>query len=171
MVATSGLLLPSQITPCEAFSNCPASSSAFPISYLFCSCLSHCHGCLIIQALCHKAAENPISHLLMVSVFSLSYSTIMYQAQWAPTASLWMCSGWKMSLCPQHTDFSQGKNITPLWRGRTWFQILTMMPHFFTSQSLHLLFFLVPTVSFFLLTTHNLPPLLGIYLNTKHSSC
>lgn len=103
-------------------------------------------------------AENPISHLLMASAFSLSYSTIMFQAQRAPTPSLWTCSGWEMSFCPQHTDFTQGKNIGSLWRGecgRTWFEIstwafcLVLMPHFFTSQSLHLSFSSVVPVSFF----------------------
>lgn len=69
--------------PLLGFSLC----SSIPISYLLCSCLSLWHVCLIVYALCHKAAENPISHLLMASAFSLSYSTIMYQAQRAPTPS------------------------------------------------------------------------------------
>lgn len=79
----------------------------------------------------------------MASAFSLSYSTIMYQAQRAPTPSLWTCSGWEMSFSPQHSDFSQGKNIASLWRSERCrffvfyesFLCVALMLHFFTTQS------------------------------------
>lgn len=144
-----------------------------PISYLLCSCLSHCHGCLIIQALCHKAAENPISHLLMASAFSLSYSNIMSQAQRAPHSLpmnvLWVGNELRSSA---HWLFSGEKHCLSV-EGRVWWNLiwnfnvsflsLTLMLHFFTSQFVHLLFFAVVTVFFFLssilIMFHSLPPI------------
>lgn len=160
VVANTGLPLPS-LSLC----NPP------PISYLPCSCLYHCHDCLIIQALCHKAAENPISHLLMASAFSLSYSTIMYQAQRAPTPSLWTCSGWEMSFSPQHSDFSQGKNIASLWRSEhcrffTWAFSLRLWC--FTSLQLNLLFFSVVTVFFFVVYSLHVSHSLALYVSAPH---
>lgn len=93
----------------------------------------------------------------MASAFSLTYSTIMYQAQRAPIPSLRTCSGWEMSvlsiltfprggrspLCGEvsvvESDLKSHRELC------VWFEIL----HFFTSQSLHLHFLSVATVFFF----------------------
>lgn len=120
VVTDTGLLLPQQ----TAHRFLPLLSfflhSFLLLASLLCYSLSHCQGCLIIQALCHKAAEYSISHLLMASAFCL-----MFKTKRAPTPSLWTCSGWQISFCPQRTDFSQRKKYC-LFMGECEPTILTL---------------------------------------------